>query len=699
MGERIVQQAAQRRILRVITETVASRAALGLPVAPAGWQVDYELFAEAEPAEEAPDLLLLALPPDSPGLAGWLGGFRLHNPQCQVLLAEGAEEVAWYRAAVALGVDGLLPLPLAPADWLRSLAVSAEALSAAEAQRLVLGDLERSSESLAESRRQLAGLLLQSYEHLGRVHRELERRLEQLSVLYRLGRDLGQEQNWDRALEAFLKSCVDNLGFAGVALLLWSFDARRLAVRAEQALAGESLLRALRRLSALAGEGVGDAGVIGLASSQELLLGEALRGRLAEAELLALPLAMGEEAEGFLVFRKPYAEATELDADFHFLKTVQTLLGEAIGGAKAVHRLKRLDAFNRSVLESVHAAVLTVDGEGLVSYRNPRAAALFRERLVPGARFAFDGGFHPLDAVPGEDRGLAAGDWIQRECRLSDGDATERRLLLSVSSLTPRHASEVRQVLVCEDLTDYKRLEAELRQAERLSSLGQLSAGMAHEIRNPLAGIAMTAQVLKSRLAERPDAEPYLERIQTEIQRLERIVRSLLEFSRPVRPRLAALDLAASARRVLEDLAGQAVAAGIELAPLDAPAPMAALADGDQIHQVLLNLVQNALQACRAGDRVGISVARAAAVGGADRLQLRVWDSGPGVAEAARSRLFEPFFTTKAEGTGLGLAVCRQILEEHGGHIRYRSRSGGGAEFCLELSPAPGPPHSEESSA
>lgn len=694
-----MQQPAQRRTLRVITATAASREALGLPTAPAGWRVDLELFAEAAPEQEAPDLLLLALPPDWPGLATWLGRFRLQNPQCQVLLAEGAEDPAWYRAAIALGVDGLLPLPMAPAAWLGSLAASAEALSAADAQRRVLGELERSSASLAESRRQLGGLLLQSYEHLGRVHRELERRLEQLSVLYRLGRDLGREQNWDRALDEFLRSCVDSLGFKGVALLLWSFDARRLAVRAEQNLAGESLLRALRRLGPLSGERFSETGVLGLAGGRELLLGEALRGRLGEAELLALPLSMGEEAEGFLVFRKPYADAAELDADFHFLKTVQTLLGEAIGGAKAVHRLKRLDAFNRSVLESVHAAVLTVDGEGLISYRNPRAATLFGERLVPGTRFAFDAGFHPLAAPPGDEEGFGEGDWIQRECRLAGDEACERQLLLSVTCLTPRHASEVRYVLVGEDLTDYKRLQAELRQAERLSSLGQLSAGMAHEIRNPLAGIAMTAQVLKSRLGERPDAEPYLDRIQAEIQRLERIVRSLLEFSRPARPRLAPLDLAASARRVLEDLAGQAAAAGIEFAPLSAAAPLAALADGDQIHQVLLNLLQNAVQACRPGDRVGIDLERAAAVGGADRLFVRVWDSGPGVPEAARSRLFEPFFTTKAAGTGLGLAVCRQILEEHGGRLHYRPRPGGGAEFCLELAPLPATPRSEERSA
>lgn len=690
-------QATRTRILRILSADEAALRALGLTAPLRGWRVDRVGLPETAPEAAPPDLLLLALPPAHPALPAWLGRFRLEHPHCQVLLAEFAADADWYRAAIALGVDGLLRLPLAAADWQRSLDASAEALGAAENQRRLLGELERSSQSLEESRRQFAGLLLQSYEHLGRVHRELERRLEQLSVLYRLGRDLGRERNWDAALEDFLRSCVDTLGFSGVALLLWSYDARRLSVRAERALAGPRLLDALRALRGLSRERLVEPGLLGLAEGRRLLGAEALRERLAEIELFVLPLAQGEAAQGFLVYHKPYPAAAELDADFHFLKTVQTLLGEAIAGAKALHELRRLDAFNRSVLESVHAAVLTVDGEGRVNYRNPRAAALFGERLAPGQPFAFDADFHPLGAAP-EGAGLSLGeeDWIQRECRLA-APAGERRLLLSVTCLTPRHPSEVRHVLVGEDLTDYKRLEAELRQAERLSSLGQLSAGMAHEIRNPLAGIAMTAQVLRGRLGDRPDAEPYLERIQAEIQRLERIVRSLLEFSRPARPQLAPLDLAGSARRVLEDLAPQAAAHGVRLAD-ELGAPLWALADRDQVHQVLLNLLQNALQACRPGDAVGLRLERVAVVGGADRVRLSVWDSGAGVPESARARLFEPFFTTKAEGTGLGLAVCRQIALEHGGRLEYRPRPAGGSEFTLELGAA-APTRSEERSA
>ncbi|MCB1163240.1 MAG: ATP-binding protein [Candidatus Krumholzibacteriia bacterium] len=689
-----MKQATAARSLRVLAERSTSREDFGLPARLDGWRVEFHVLSAADPGDGQPDLLLLALPPSAAGLRDWLARFRFLQPHCQVLLAEYDEDARWYRDAVQLAVDGLLTLPLDAGGWRRTLAQSAEALAAAEAQRGLLGDLQRSSQSLEESRRQLAGMLLQSYEHLGRVHRQLEQRLEQLGILYRLGRDLSRQRNWDPALDEFLKACVEGLGFKGVALLLWSFDASRLATRAHRSLEAPALERVLALLGALPGDDRCAGTVLGLAGG-DLLRDDALRAALERIELLVLPLALGDEPEGFLVLRRDYSEAADLDADFHFLRAVQTLLSEALAGAKAVQRLARLSEFNRSVLDSVHAAVLTVDGAGRVSFRNPRAATLFGPRLQPGTAFAFDAGFHLLDDATAT---LEGADWIQRECRLQDETGAERRLLLSVTRLPARHDSETRHVMVGEDLTEYKRLESELRQAERLSSLGQLSAGMAHEIRNPLAGIAMTAQVLAGRLADRPETAPHLERIQAETQRLERIVRSLLEFSRPARPRLAALDLAESARRILGDLAESARAAQVHLeAAPEGPARCLALADADQIHQVLLNLLQNALQACAPGDRVGLRLERAAAAGGgAGRVRLVVWDSGPGVPEAHRAKLFDPFFTTKPEGTGLGLSVCRQILDEHGGALRHQPRPGGGAEFVLELAPAPATSSAEE---
>ncbi len=686
------------RRLCVLSENRVDLDDLGIPSDIPDWQTECLAMAEAEPSRLPIDVLLLAMPPETTGLRRWLARFRIFNPGAHILLAEYEESMAWYRSAIALGVDGLLRLPLGADGWRETLIDCAEALAASEAQRRLMGHLERSSHSLEESRRQLADMLLNSYENLGRVHSQLEARLGQLSILYSLGRDLNRESNWDRALERFLGSCVETLEFGGVALMLWSFDQQRLAVRAETSLAGETLARSLRLLKNLPIERQLASGIFGLHGG-EVLEGEALREVVKDVELLVMPLVQGDEAEGFLVFDKRYERPAQLDDDFHFLKTVQTLLSEALAGAKAVSRLKRLGEFNRSVLESVHAAVLTVNGRGVVSYRNARAADLFGERLDVGCEFRFDEGFRLID---GDALGLEDRDWIQRECRLAphgagrNAGADERRLLLSVTCLPLRHETDTRHVMVCEDLTEYKRLEGELRRAERLSSLGQLSAGMAHEIRNPLAGIAMTTQVLQSRLADRPETEPYLQRIQAEIQRLERIVRSLLEYSRPAQPSLRSLDLAEAARIAIGDLRGTAETAGVALEDLQAGTSCPARADRDQIQQVLLNLLQNAIQACEPGQRVGLRIERAAAVGGGGSARLIVWDSGPGVPEGAVGKLFDPFYTTKAEGTGLGLSVCQQIIKEHGGQIRYRPRDGGGSEFIVELVAADDHPSHEE---
>ncbi len=675
---------AKERGFCVLSENRVDMDDLHIPDDLRGWISSCLAMAEADPTRLSADVLLLAMPPETAGLRAWLARFRVFNPSAQILLAEYDECVDWYRAAIQLGVDGLLSLPLAAEGWRETLASCGEALTAGEVQRRLMGHLERSSHSLEESRRQLADMLLSSYENLGRVHAQLEERLGQLSILYRLGRDLGRESNWDSTLERFLGSCVDTLEFGGVALLLWSYDGQRLAVRAELSLAGETLARALRLLKSLPADAQRDEAILGL-SQGELLAGEDLHASIATVELLAMPLSQGDEAEGFLVFHKDYSDTVAFNGDFHFLKTVQTLLGEAVAGAKAVDRLKRLGEFNRSVLESVHAAVLTVNGRGEVSYRNPSATELFGERLAVGSAFHFDEGFKPLDggALQLEER-----DWIQRECELASLSSEEgrRRLLLSATCLPLRYETDTRHVMVGEDLTEYKQLEAELRRAERLSSLGQLSAGMAHEIRNPLAGIAMTAQVLQSRLGDRPETEPYLQRIQTEVQRLERIVRTLLEYGRPATPQLATLDLREASRLALGDLKGQAETQGVTLMDMEEESACLARADRDQIHQVLLNLVQNSIQACCEGDTVGLRLERAAAVGGSvGMVRLVVWDSGPGVPESAVAKLFDPFYTTKAEGTGLGLSLCQQIAKEHGGQLHYRPREQGGSEFIVEL--------------
>ncbi len=671
-----------------------SQGLLAMPPRSASWYLQSLALADTDPASLRTDLLLLALSPFHPDIDEWLGRFRLLNPICPTLLIEAEEDPSWYRRAIRLGVDDLLPPPRDDAAWRSALELMATALATGAEQRSFVGRLERSTHSIEESRRKLAETLLSSYENLGHVHKQLTDRLGQLSTLYQLGRDLSQEANWDGALEHFLNKCVKSLDFNGVALLLWGFGGKQLSLRAEVELPAEQLEELLPLLKSLEIGARSRLDIIALREGELLLQG---RGQRLDGnwDLTILPLVHGGEAQGFLVYDKNYPRSSAFESDFHFLKTVQTILGEELANAKAVHLLKRLDEFNRTVLESVHTAVLAVDGLGHVSYRNSRAERLFGEHLRVGLPFAFGERFHPVD---GPETELGELDWIQRECRFTMESGEPRHVLLSATTLAQRHERDIRYVIVCEDFTEYKRLERELRKAEHMSSLGQLSAGMAHEIRNPLAGIATTAQVLQGKLGSDSIAEPFLCRIQDETQRLEKIVRSLLDFSRPILPSLGAIDLQSAAGRALADLAEQATAAGIEIEELAAGPALSAWADRDQIQQVLINLLLNAIQACNAGDRIGLRLERAAAAGGSEgRVRITVYDTGPGVPDSVTHQLFDPFFTTKTEGTGLGLTVCQKIMDEHGGRIHYRAREGGGSEFTLDLAPAPAGNHGEES--
>ncbi|MCP4548737.1 MAG: hypothetical protein GY835_19945 [bacterium] len=672
--------------LAILTEEGIDPGNLGLPAEVSDWDIISCRLDEVDPGKFRPAILLLAFHPSHEGLSLWLNRFRLLNNDTLILLAEGEEEVQWYRAAISLGVDQLLKLPLDEQGWLTFLGETAEMLSMDSEQNVFLGRLERSTESLEESRRGLAEMLIKSYENLGRMHGQLTSRLGQLSTLYQLGRDLSLESNWDGALDRFLKTCVETLDFEGVALMLWSFDSSRLAVRSRLSIADTTLNDCVERLLGLGAE-KGSAAELIYLTEGGLQVGKHEEAMGIDWRLLALPLMHGGEAQGFLILGKTYATYSDFESDFHFLKTVQTILGEEIANAKAMHSLKKLEEFNRTILESIHAAVLTVDGYGKVSYRNPQAGVLFGSRLLPGTPFGFDHDFHLID---GDESGLGVSDWIQRECLFRRPDTNEeKRLLISTTSLPVRHKADIQYVMISEDLTEYKKLESELRRAERLSSLGSLSAGMAHEIRNPLAGIAMTAQVLRVKLREMPEATTFLDRIHEETLRLERIVRSLLDFSKPAPPRLAVLDLRELAERILLDLAPQAATAGVVLAGVDASDAVPVWADRDQIHQIVLNLVLNAIQACADGDCVNIRIVRAAAArGGEGRVRLCVADTGPGVPEELQSKLFDPFFTTKVEGTGLGLSVCQKIMEEHGSGMRYRATESGGAEFSFDLAPA-----------
>jgi signal transduction histidine kinase len=242
---------------------------------------------------------------------------------------------------------------------------------------------------------------------------------------------------------------------------------------------------------------------------------------------------------------------------------------------------------------------------------------------------------------------------------------------------------------------------AEEDSTHRLAALGRLSAGMAHEIRNPLSGIGTNAQVLRRRFESGDPRVRFVDFILEEVTRLDKIIEELLRFARPPEPRLAAHDLRESVERALNLARGRIEKAGVEVrVEVEGELPHAYV-DPDQIAQVLLNVVLNAVQAMPQGGELDVTLkpverlapvigrrgrrAGDTAAGGPLRrfLELEVRDTGIGIDRADLPNLFEPFFTTRPSGTGLGLSTSQALLRQHGGAISVESELGKGTVVTI----------------
>lgn len=247
----------------------------------------------------------------------------------------------------------------------------------------------------------------------------------------------------------------------------------------------------------------------------------------------------------------------------------------------------------------------------------------------------------------------------------------------------------VRQVHAQEERRDaLRRAQA----AERLAAVGRMTAGLSHEIRNPLNAASLQLQVLERRVRkvggeQQEQLLAPLTLVRDEIHRLERILHDFLQFARPMPPNLRPVELVHCLEGVIRFLGTQAEGRTVTLTPPTEPG-VRVRADDDQLHQVFLNLCLNALAAVGTGGRVQLTIERLTR--GGNVTAVHVDDDGPGVPPEAMERLFEPFYTTRPNGSGLGLSLCEGIVSAHGGRIHVGKSPLGGARFSVEL-PALGP--------
>lgn len=345
-------------------------------------------------------------------------------------------------------------------------------------------------------------------------------------------------------------------------------------------------------------------------------------------------------------------------------------------------QLINVQDYTASILRSITSGVLTVGPDGSVATANPaaeRMLSMSEFEMVPkaiGSLFRDDGGISGDVTKVLEGRLPVA----LRESTLVTPAGKELHVQVSTSRMRAVGGTVLGAVVTFEDVSDIKALTAQLIRADRLAAMGELTAGVAHEVRNPLGVIRASVQLLEDARCEPSRIFEAAEVIKQEIDRLDRVIKALLDFGRPSKPTLLDTDLMS----VLEDVVlftnrfAKQADVHISLVP-ENDVPLVS-GDPDQLKQVFLNLVTNAVQAMdEGGGEIEITLRCEG-----DYVLVAVRDTGPGIAPEDVPKVFDPFFTKRAEGTGLGLTIVHRIIDEHGGHIEVESTREG-TEFTVSL--------------
>ncbi len=357
-------------------------------------------------------------------------------------------------------------------------------------------------------------------------------------------------------------------------------------------------------------------------------------------------------------------------------------------------RVNATQEFYSNVIDSVGDGVVVVDRDGLVTLMNPAAEEIagVSRRQAQGAPFTalFKGEEALLEMVTKtNDTGMSVSDHenvvLRKLGRMTPVSVITSPLLLS-------GGERVGTIVVLRDLTSVRELEAAVRHADRLSSLGTLAAGLAHEIKNPLGGIKGAAQLLEMELPDDSELQEHIRVVLKEVKRVNRIVEELLHLATPRKLELSRVNI----HKVLGDLvllqkraaADRSIVFQQHLDPSIPPI----LVDEGLITQLFLNLIKNAVEALDEEGMIKITSRIVAdysmtqkGEGRSRMVALDVSDNGPGIPPEVLSNLFTPFFTTKARGTGLGLAICQKIVAEHRGMMKVESDPGRGTTVTVML--------------
>ena len=389
------------------------------------------------------------------------------------------------------------------------------------------------------------------------------------------------------------------------------------------------------------------------------------------------------------------------------VETFLVVLVSAIGIAAVImllhydtvrRTLEEVKGLARNILQSIPTGVLTISQQGIISAVNPTAEMVLNRPSSELLGKDYDAVFpeadpirQALDAALRDHRHVSQKDLLY-ECP----EQNPRTIRVSTAELTGDDKKSAGVILQAQDVSEWLGLERRVRVAEKLSALHTLSAGVAHELRNPLSAMDLNLHLLEEELKENGTlAEPearYLRVLNAECRRLAGILDNFMKFARPGSLGLHAVDIQALIDHIMTLMRFEAEERRIRLVQVTDEQLPPVLGDETQISQVLVNIIVNAFHAMPNGGLCQISAMQREGEG-KRWVEITVKDSGVGITKEQLSHLFEPFYTTKSSGTGLGLAIAYRIIQDHGGTIDASSVPGIGTAVVTKFPVATDPIH------
>jgi len=353
------------------------------------------------------------------------------------------------------------------------------------------------------------------------------------------------------------------------------------------------------------------------------------------------------------------------------------------------NELKNVKNFMESIIQSIGSGIIITEKKDTITYINragERILGYSRDELIgkPFSIFGLKEKENILHSLldPPDDLNMRKEGWMRKK------DGSEIPVGFNINNHLSITEEILGKIVIFRDLTKVYKIQDEILRMDRLISLGKLASGIAHEIRNPLAGIKTTAQAFGEELESDDPRREYLNRITKEIDRLNELLKTFFSFAKPQKLNLVPCHIKEIINEIVPFLFKEIADNGIRFVETYHPQLPKIQVDKNQMHQVFLNLFLNAIQAMDNGGELKIDVSplRSTSLDGFKNfIKIVISDTGRGIPPHFIQKIFDPFFTTKSKGVGLGLSIAYQIIKKHGGTIAVKSEWEKGTSFVINL--------------